>query len=215
MKRVILAVLGVALATSAAAVPQYSQLRQDYPQIDDAIAAATESDLNGTFGRLSALYQRSPINGLGTDAGTNGQLPSNFLRNLEATLIDLQEDLGKDQVGALSIEQKLVLLQVVNIYAVARPLELWASEVITTCGPFTACPPGEEYCPPCIDDDPAVINEVQDVVSAARPLYKAAYDSLTADQQVGLVVPNSLTPGNLAGAMGTMLTIKGVESIDD
>ena len=211
MKRFIAAAVGVALATSAAAVPQYSQLRQDFPQIDDAIAAATESDLHGTFNRLSALYQRSPIDGMGVDAGTNGQLPANFLRNLEATLVDLQEDLGKDQVGALTVEQKLYLLQLVDMYAIARPLELWQSEVIDTC--IAACPIGEEVgCgPTCVDDDPAVINEVQHVVDASRTLYKNIADSVSGEA----VAPGSLNPNNFGAAIDDLVNlVTGVESID-
>jgi hypothetical protein len=214
MKRIVLALVGVALASAASAVPQYSQLRQQYPDIDAAIAAAPHSDLNGTFGRLSALYNRSPIDEMGPDAGTANQLPANFVRNLEATLVDLQEDLDKTELSVLTPEQAIDLLAVVRIYAFKRPLELWQSNPPTTCPSFCPANDPENPCHTCLDDDPQVINEVQNVAAKARFLYAKAlqYPGLTGTY----VTPSQLTASNFIDQVGALsLTIKGVESIDD
>jgi hypothetical protein len=204
------------LATSAIAAtpPQYSQLRDTYPQINDAIAAATESDLHGTFNRLSALFNRAPIDGAAADAGFNGQLPANFERNLEATLLDLQEDLGKDQLGGLTVAQKTNILQVVRIYAFRRVIELWQSEPFTTCSLCPIGAPEDDPCCCCVDNDPAVLNEVQDTVSASRTLYTAGYNSLAPADRAGLPAPSALDADNFIGSIEQLAGLIGVESID-
>ena len=204
-----------ALATSAFAgvgtpVP-YSQLRQDFPQINTAIAAATESDLNGTFNRLSAQLTRSPINSI----PVNGALPANFLRNMEATLIDLQEDLGSDQLGGLTSSQKLDILQVLRIYAIRRNLEFFQSAVFDTCPSF--CPPGEEgyTCRNCVDNDTPLMNTMQETVTASKTLYAAVYTSIPEADRGTLTAPSALTVNNFVGAVETLAIVGGVESIDD
>lgn len=216
MKRVASIALVACLGASIAAADTptaFSQLRQTYPQIDDAIAAATESDLNGTFNRLSAIYRRPPVDA--ALPGSANTLPENFARNLEATLIDLQEDLGKDQVGDLTVRQKLDLLQLVNIYAMKRPIELWGTtNYFRTCNP---CPIGtspEDPCHVCLDNDPAAVNEVQDTASASRTLYRAVWESIAPADRPS-PSPSGLTATNFNGAVVNLLTIKGVESIDD
>ena len=218
MKRSLIVLIALALASSVAAVTPYSEFRQDHPGINDAIAAAPSSDLHGTFNRLSALYNRSPIDNAPVDAGYNNDLPANFLRNLEATLIDLQEDLGKDEVSGLSPLNKAYLLAAVRTYAVRRPLALWQSANVHSCEVPPPCPnPAiEGGCPGvCLDNDPAVINEVQRAVIASRPVYRAVYDSVAPADRGGLVLHGSLSAENFIAQIGLLLTIKGVESIDD
>lgn len=208
----LVACLGASIA-SAETPTAFSQLRHDFPQIDEAIAAATESDLNGTFNRLSALYHRPPVDS--ALPGSAATLPENFARNLEATLIDLQEDLGKDQVGDLTVRQKLDLLQLVDVYAMKRPIELWGTALyFKTCNP---CPIGaspEDPCGNCLDNDPAAVNEVQDTAIASRTLYRAVWESIAPADRPS-PSPSGLTATNFGGAVDNLLYIKGVESIDD
>lgn len=227
MKKFVTALFCAALATSAAAVtpPQYSQLRQDNPHIDDAIAAAPNSDLHGTFNRLSALYNRSHVRDAAADAGHLGLLPENFLRNLEATLLDLQVDISSGQLDDLTAEQALTILQLVEIYAVRRPLELWASNPPTTCAVLCAVPQQPEWQPDCAvcpygDDDHPVIDAVQEVVRLTRDtitsLYAIVYRAVPEDDLASVAAPANLTAGNLSAALDEMLSlIRGVEIIDD
>ena len=209
----LMATLGISSAAIADTPPAFSELRHDKPQIDEAIAAATESDLNGTFNRLSTLYHRPPVDT--AEPGSANALPANFARNLEATLIDLQEDLGKDQVGGLSVDQKLTLLQLVNIYAMRRPIELWGTtRYFRTCNlcPIGASP--EDPCYTCLDTDPAAVNAVQDTAVASRTIYRAVWESIDPASRPS-PSPSGLTATNFDGALVNLLTIKGVESIDD
>lgn len=232
MKRILVALVCAALASAAAAdtPTAFSQLRQEYPQIDDAIAAAPNSDLNGTLNRLSALYNRSPIDTAAADAGAQNLLPANFSKNLEATLLDLAEDIGKNDIEGLSPEQKLTLLQVVNIYGLGRPLELWQSNPPTKCSDFggidlySTCVGTTEYpCPACVENDVPAMDAIDGVFSGAKALYTAYRNSLTPTERLQTDLdgnllapePSSLKPGTIIGATTTMLTIKGVESIDD
>ena len=206
-----------ALAVECVGTPlAYSQLRQDYPQINDAIAAAPQSDLHGTFNRLSALFNRAPIDAALCHAGTNGQLPANFVRNLEATLIDLQEDLGKDDVAGLTAVQKADILQVVRIYAFRRSIEFWEGGKFAPCP--TACPitEPEHPCHSCSALVPVILNgALNDTVAASRPMYTTVYNSIPVGDRAGLTAPGDLTVENYIGSVETMAVIKGVESIDD
>jgi hypothetical protein len=221
MKKIIASALALAVAGSASAIQQYSDFRQNYDPINDAIAAAPDSDLHGTFNRLSALFHRSPVRDAAADAGYEGSLPANFERNLEVTLIDLQDDLANGQLDGLTPEQQLDILYAVRNFAFRRTIELWQSEEFTTCGTIVVnpCPIGQECPPPppCVDDDPAVLNELQDVVSSARRLYATVRADLVAEGADVSELPtsNGLNADNFVGSVGTMLTIKGVESIDD
>ncbi len=209
-----LGLVGIIATTATAAVfpvGQYSQLRQSYPQINDAIAAATESDLHGVFNRLSALYNRAPVKDLVAGAGDNGQLPANFLRNLEATLIDLQEDLGKDQLGGLTATQKLDILQVVSLYAARPLLGYYQAQTPRTC----PCPlnSNDNWClPTCVDNDPAVINELQKTVDAARTLYQNVRTA--AGNPASTVAHGSLTASNFTANVEELARVLGVEHID-
>ena len=160
--------LGMALATSAFAQtetpPQYSQVRQDHPGIDEAVAEMPNSDFHGTINRLSALWNRGQIRDLTT--GQGGQLPANFVKNLEATLIDLRDDLREDELQTLSAEQGLYILHVIEVYAFHRTLDLNGAI------PCFASPPGcgDYPSPACCTITPVNVTLVE-IAGIARSLY--------------------------------------------
>lgn len=215
MKRILGAIIALAFAASASALTPYSQVRQDYPQVDDAIAAAASSDLHGTFNRLSALYQRSGIDGASAGDGHSGLLPDNFERNLEATLLDLREDLLRPDLESLTPAQQAAILDAARYVAISRGLELWQGETPTDCSVISPCPPGSETtCTPCVDDDSDVMNALQAAVSGARRIYGIARGTLSPADQATLVSSSSLTVSNFAASIEGLCALTGVESID-
>lgn len=221
MKRIFSLAL-IALATAAVAqtpnftpVP-YSEFRQERT-IDAAIAAMPSSDLQGTFNRLSAILQRGQVQEANPGGGIF--LPANVMRNLEATLLDLQSDLSAENVGAIdgNLDHQLSLLHAVRQFAFRRQIQLYgAFDVCPPCPPCDAPPP----CTPCtcLTNDPdfyATLDQIAKI--QLLDAYTDLYNSLTEAEQatLGLVAPAAFEGSNFVGATGTMLTIKGVESIDD
>ena len=193
--------LGLASAALGITPPTYSALRQQFPQINTAVAAMPSSDLNGTFNRLSAILHRAQVD----SAANFTQLPSNYEKNMEATLEDLRADLAN--VGSLSDDDALTIIQVVRLLAFKRNVELFGAFCTPTpCDPFPCTPT------PCIDTR-AFYLTLRDIVSEINPVYQRIRANSSQAVQDGSAA--SLTPNTLIPGLQTFLTIKGVESIDD
>jgi hypothetical protein len=205
----------------------FSSVRQDNPEIDDAIAALPSSDFHGTINRLDALFSRGQVRNLG--CGDAAQLPSNFQRSFESAIADLAADLDAAAADtSLTDEQFLMLAQVANKYAFRRLLAFYPAEAANppcTPGGITFCQPGtgpgtEIPCvpippPPCTED-PAAFDALDSVLVEIQPRWTAIWNATP-----GNTSPKFLNINNFNNAVRietgstTMLTIKGVESIDD
>lgn len=203
--------LCMALATSTLAqTPElYAQTRQDHPGIDEAVADMPNSDFHGTANRLSALWNRGPIRDLATGQGS--QLPANFVKNLEATLVDLRDDLREDDLASLTDQQVLYILQVIEVYAFQRTLDLNGS--IPYCTIPTPCGGGEGQpnCS-CINTFTPVNTSLDQIVSIVRSVYGRARTA--AGNPAGAVAPSALNGNNLGTSLPPLLSVLGVESID-
>ena len=204
--------LGLAGVASATTVPQYSQVRHDFPGIDDAVAAMPDSDFTGTINRLSELYRRKVVVDSAPGAAYAGALPENFIRNLDGTLADLAADLKEDDLASLTDEQVGWVLRVVQVYAWKPTVAIYQGNDFTYCGVIVPCVPSPEHpCPPaCFDDDPGVFNRIDAVIGVVQGSYQRVRASSGATS-----APATLNGNNLGTAIDALSLVLGVESIDD
>jgi len=205
----LVAVLGASVA-SAEYTP-FHELRQEHASIDEAIAAMPSSDLNGTLNRISALYTRSTVR----DVGPNlfPQLHGNFSDGMSNALADLQAD-WVDGTASLTLEQKLVLIQTIEVAASSRLVSIYNTQ--PPCQ--TVCDPGP--CQTCIQVTPPAVGMLNGVVGLFYNDMNAMIAEYNAETGSNIAsLPSVLAAGNfdfhLDRIRATFLTIKGVESIDD
>jgi hypothetical protein len=141
--------LFIILAAPLAAQTPYHEQRQLHYEIDDAVAALPTSDIHGTLNRISAMYQRGQIRDLLTDAGTDGDLPENFVRGMDAALLDLKVDL-KDVVALEGEDEyhKAVLLLTINAVAFSRNVDLYQNVPDDEFNCWIPAGGEQEYCRP-------------------------------------------------------------------
>lgn len=213
------AALGLALALPATAdYTPYSQLRQDHASIDAAVAPMSNSDIHGTFNRISALFTRRQVRDLIAGDGNEGLLPRNFDASMVAALADLQLDL-KDELQNLTLEERYTILQVVEVTASSRNVELfqgWDDD------DGTCIPTPENPCPPPIAPD--VIAQLDRLLRSFRAQVIAMIDDYNAETGSSLLRPGDAgareyVPASFDAWMddvrGSFGVLHGVESIDD
>jgi hypothetical protein len=210
--RISLSLAALLVASIAAAdYTPYHELRQDHPSIDAAVAALPSSDINGTFNRISALLERGSVRDLAF--GQSDQLPANFESGMSAALQDLRVDVSEG-FPTLTLEQRLTLMQVIDVSVMHRITDLYGIAQTGTCNPTP-----EHPCP--ISLHPPVVGQLDSLAGALRAEMVAMIQVYNDDPASTVNEPN---PGSVQAqsfdaaldrVRATFLTIKGVESIDD
>ena len=138
MRRTALAAtLLLAVAGTSFAGSTYQDLRHDHPSVGAAVSRMP-SGFSGTLNRISSLLEQRRVEEI--PPGGYASLPSGFDRQLSDALQRLQADL---QLGlpALSLDDRLVIAQVVNILAIERAAELYSGIIPVPCPPGETCAP--------------------------------------------------------------------------
>jgi len=152
----------VVCASAASATVKYEDLRHDNPSIDAAVASMTNSDIHGTFNRISAILNRSAVASLEAGAGTEGLLPRNAEDGLQAALADLYLDLKQELgAGTLTLGERYTIIQTVDVAVGRRIVQLYQGWEDDGCIPDPEIP-----CPPVAR--PEVLGAYQNVVLALR-----------------------------------------------
>ena len=198
-----LLLVGAAAASASATTPTpFSQLRHDFPLIGTAIGNLPNSEINGTFNRLSAIYNRANV----ASATTYTSLPANYDRSMATTLEDLQADLAS--IGTLNDAQAAELFQVVSLYAYQRNFELYGAICQPTCvghdGPGGGCTPTICVYP----------NSFYQTLNSIATSLQTTYTRLQAASSA-TGTPETLNGANFISAVHDVTHgIIGVESID-
>jgi hypothetical protein len=152
-----LVVVTTAISASALEGPGYGDLRAESPQIARAVGSMPANNLHGSFNRISALLQSSPVRHL--DAGSSEFVPVNVERNLVLAIETLGTRMLPDALD-IDAEDRLALLQTLKV-AVFRPLQELYSDAS-----WEFCPAGAADC-----DSPEVLIALDRLAQDLLPVY--------------------------------------------
>ena len=191
---------------ATAALKTYQELRASHPAVATIVASMPGSGLNAELTHVSTLLAQPRVAAL--PPGASSALPNGFESGMAGTLDRLNDDLERGLPG-LDVRQQLVLMQVLDLVAVARNLELHQD-------PWAPCDPTE----PCANS--AVIQQIDRLANLLATQFRIALsswelrnDRTIAVSDAGSVVTSRDVHEWVLGVVDSTSSVIGVESIDD
>ena len=201
-----LVLLGFGALPAVAATSTYDQLRASHPAVAWVVGQMPGSGLNAELGHVSSLLAQPRVASL--PPGPSSELPNGFENGMAGTLDRLNDDLELGLAG-LSAQEQLTLMQVLDLVAVRRNLELHQDG-------WSPCDPSE----PC--ENAAVIQQIDRLAGIASTRFRIALSNWERlnDRRVdvrdsGSVVTSRDVHAWILGVVESTSSIMGVESIDD